>query len=667
MKPSSGKINPDLARERGKASFDTRELTYLLYGGRERTERKKFLESLVEKDPVFSKEDDYILDRRRAYERGLQKGLRIVELVKEHQITDPNEQSILGRSTQTHLPHTLHKGMFIPTIKGQGSEEQKAKWLPLAESFQIIGTYAQTEIGHGTFVRGLETIATYDKTTQEFIIHSPTHSACKWWPGNLGKTSNFATVPARLIVDGTDHGIQMFLVQLRDLETHQPLPGITIGDIGAKFSMMYNGSDNGYLMFDHVRIPLDQMLMGLSKLSPDGTFTKPANSKLLYGTMSLTRAGIVGDSFWDLSKAITIAIRYSAVRRQGQLKQGEPETQIIDYKTQQYKLLPGLAMAYASKFAFDHVWRSFQERQKKIAAGDLSILPESHAITSGLKAFSTSTAMHHAETCRLACGGHGYLLYSGLPELYTLLNAACTYEGDNDVLFLQVARFLVKIASQAQEGKALPVSLRYLSRRNEQCPVINGEGFLEPGVQRRIYQDRTGSEVRAVAEKLQRKISSGTDSSDAWNELSVDLLRCAKGYSHCVMVSYLLDSMENLSGVSSSLRRVLKCVADLFVLWGIVEDSGSFLEAGVLNCAQTQTIRQQVYDLMDKLRPEAVALVDAFDHSDYVLNSPLGRFDGNVYEDLFRWAQRSELNDEQVQPGYYKYLRPLMQNNKSKL
>ena len=47
-------------------------------------------------------------------------------------------------------------------------------------------------------------------------------------------------------------------------------------------------------------------------------------------------------------------------------------------------------------------------------------------------------------------------------------------------------------------------------------------------------------------------------------------------------------------------------------------------------------------------RPEAVALVDAFDHSDYLLNSPLGRFDGNVYEDLFRWAQRSELNDQEV-------------------
>ena len=41
----------------------------------------------------------------------------------------------------------------------------------------------------------------------------------------MGKSSNFATVPARLIVDSKDHGIQMFLVQLRDLQTHQPMPG----------------------------------------------------------------------------------------------------------------------------------------------------------------------------------------------------------------------------------------------------------------------------------------------------------------------------------------------------------------------------------------------------------------------------------------------------------
>ena len=54
----------------------------------------------------------------------------------------------------------------------------------------------------------------------------------------------------------------------------------------------------------------------------------------------------------------------------------EPEAQIIAYKTQQYKLLPGLAMAYATKFTFDCVWRSFEEMRKNVAAGDFSMLPE---------------------------------------------------------------------------------------------------------------------------------------------------------------------------------------------------------------------------------------------------------------------------------------------------
>ncbi|KAJ7388681.1 Acyl-coenzyme A oxidase (Acyl-CoA oxidase) [Desmophyllum pertusum] len=625
MKSSATKVNPDLAKERGTASFNTTELTYLLHGGRQKTERKRFLESLLVKDPVFSKEDAYVLDRKHGYERSLQKGLRAVELAKEHHITDPDEMSMLEKLSGAIFPFHLSKVMFIPTLKGQGSEEQKAKWLPLAESYQIIGTYAQTELGHGTYVRGLETTATYDKTTQEIVIHSPSLSACKWWPGNLGKSSNFAIVPARLIVDKKDHGIQMFIVQLRDRQTHQPLPGITVGDIGAKFSTLMNGGDNGYLMFNHVRIPLNQMLMGLAKLSPDGIFTKPANPKLLYGTMSFVRAVIVRDSCWLLSRALTVAIRYSAVRRQSQLKPGEPESQIIAYKTQQYKLLPGLAMAYATKFTFDHVWRLYEEMQKKIAAGDFSMLPEVHAITSGLKAFSTSTSMRHTETCRLACGGHGYLLYSSLPELYTILNASCTYEGDNDVLYLQVARYLIKSASQVQEGKAPPLSLSFLSGKTELCPVKSGAGFLDPRVQRKIYQDRTSCEVMTVAERLQSRIFSGMDSADAWNEVSVDLVRCAKGYSNCVMVLYLLESMEKLSGVSSNLRRVLKSLADLFVLWGIAENSGSFLEAGVLDCGQIQIIRQQVYALMDQLRPEAVSLVDAFDYSDYVLNSPLGR------------------------------------------
>ena len=43
MKSYATKVNPDLAKERAKASFDTAELTHLLHGGQEKTERKRFL------------------------------------------------------------------------------------------------------------------------------------------------------------------------------------------------------------------------------------------------------------------------------------------------------------------------------------------------------------------------------------------------------------------------------------------------------------------------------------------------------------------------------------------------------------------------------------------------------------------------------------------------
>lgn len=44
------------------------------------------------------------------------------------------------------------------------------------------------------------------------------------------------------------------------------------------------------------------------------------------------------------------------------------------------------------------------------------------------------------EQCRLACGGHGYSHASGLPEIYSFAVAGCTYEGENIVMLLQVAR-----------------------------------------------------------------------------------------------------------------------------------------------------------------------------------------------------------------------------------
>lgn len=44
---------------------------------------------------------------------------------------------------------SLHYAMFIPTLQNQTDEEQLDEWLALAIVRAVIGTYAQTELGHG--------------------------------------------------------------------------------------------------------------------------------------------------------------------------------------------------------------------------------------------------------------------------------------------------------------------------------------------------------------------------------------------------------------------------------------------------------------------------------------------------------------------------------------
>jgi acyl-CoA oxidase len=73
-----------------------------------------------------------------------------------------------------------------------------------------------------------------------------------------------------------------------------------------------------------------------------------------------------------------------------------------------------------------------------LLAGDVSGLPEVHASTAGLKALTTGFTADGIEECRKLCGGNGYLMASGLPDLYCAYVPACTYEGDNYILFLQV-------------------------------------------------------------------------------------------------------------------------------------------------------------------------------------------------------------------------------------
>ena len=70
----------------------------------------------------------------------------------------------------------------------------------------------------------------------------------------------------------------------------------------------------------------------------------------------------------------------------------------------------------------------------------LSQMFQLHIQSSGLKALCTDISTEGIEVCRRSCGGHGYMMVSGMCDLLTDQFAGVTVEGENTVLYLQVAR-----------------------------------------------------------------------------------------------------------------------------------------------------------------------------------------------------------------------------------
>lgn len=335
-----------------------------------------------------------------------------------------------------------------------------------------------TELHHGSNVQGLQTTSTFDPMTDEFIINTPNDGAIKWWIGNAAVHGKFATVFARLLLPThdpkgfADMGVHAFIVPIRDLKTHQTLPGIEIHDCGHKVGL--NGVDNGALRFRSVRIPRDNLLNRFGDVSQEGKYTSslPSINKRFAATLGELVGGRVGLAYSSVSVlklSSTIAIRYSLLRQQfGPPKQ--PEVSILDYQSQQHKLMPMLGSAYAFHFATVHLVDKYSEMKK---SHDEQIVADVHALSAGLKAYVTSYTAKSLSICREACGGHGYAAVNRFGSLRNDHDIFQTFEGDNTVLLQQVfALFLTFLIRMIQKV------------RNKTChdsPVIYNygvEGYL---------------------------------------------------------------------------------------------------------------------------------------------------------------------------------------------
>lgn len=664
LKPSNPQGSSLLEHERSKSKLEVDQLASFMFTDAV-LERNAKLLKILQSEPIFDKSQNYFNGRNERIEVALARAKRMTQLA-EKENWDYESYFAANELISEPTPYGLHASMFIKTLEEQGTPEQHKLFLEKARKYEYIGCYAQTELGHGSNVRGLETTATWNPEDKTFTIHSPHLTASKWWIGSLGKAANHAVVMAQLYMNGKLMGPHPFVVPIRDLKTHEPLENVHVGDIGPKFG--YNTMDNGFLLFNHVKIPHINLLARFSGIDPKtNKYIRPANPSLIYGTLTYIRSNIVLQSGSVLARGVTIAVRYCAVRRQFQDRDapsGETgENQVLNYTMVQQRLLPLLAATYALHFTGRGMIELYNRNQRRMKGdvGQLSdpkrdpgpeelhagadLLADLHSTSCALKALASTTAGEGLEVCRRACGGHGYSAFSGIGSWYADYLPTLTWEGDNYMLTQQVSRYLLKSARSVLKGKPAKndttrILTEFLRRRDVGCAfdILDNDSDLVAAFAWRVSF--------LTFESLKHR----DEEKKPWNSLLVDFWRLSTAYAQYLVVKNFHEALRDPNTTSALDPETITVLHKLFRLHALTtfeREASEFFTSAAATVRQIQLARtKSVMVLLEEIRPHAVRLVDAWKFPDWQLDSSLGRYDGDVYTDMFKRASEDNpLND----------------------
>jgi len=114
----------------------------------------------------------------------------------------------------------------------------------------------------------------------------------------------------------------------------------------------------------------------------------------------------------------------------------------------------------------------------------------------------------------------------------------------------------------------------------------------------------------------------------------------------------VLQSPDLSSRLGKEEVAVLEKLFRLFALHTLESEASEFFASAAVTVRQIQLARTHaVMELLEKIRPHAVRLADAWDFPDWQIDSSLGRADGRVYEDMFKRAsEHNPLNDITIDP-----------------
>lgn len=531
-------------------------------------------------------------------------------------------------------------GLFGGAVANLGTARHHDAYIRRIIDLDLLGCFAMTETGHGSDVQELETTATYDPATGEFVIHSPTPSSRKDYIGGAAATASVATVFAQLITQGESQGVHCFVVPIRDAGGAD-LPGVTTSDCDYKGGLP--GVDNGRILFNQVRVPRDNLLNRYGDVAPDGTYTSPIENQsrrffTMLGTLVRGRVTVGGSAAAAAQVALDIAVRYALQRKQFSAPGDDSEVVIMDYLAHQRRLLPLVARSYALAFAQNQLLATLHELQS-VDDSDPEEQRELESRAAGLKAANTWHATAAIQEAREACGGAGYLAENRLIELRADTDVFTTFEGDNTVLCQLVAKNLLTAYADDIKGMSPVEWVRFAAnfagdrvlKRTAAETILQTlldtrqdneeEGSLfNRGTQVKMFEDREQYLLSTVARRLQRR-SKEISPFEAFNSVQDHVLHTARAHIDRIVMEAFVAGIESCEDPEA--RRVLDMVCDLYALSVIEDDKSWFIEHRLLSTERAKAVTRGINERCRTLRPHVEALVDGFGIPEQLRNAEM--------------------------------------------
>ncbi|NUL01683.1 acyl-CoA oxidase [Streptomyces lunaelactis] len=490
---------------------------------------------------------------------------------------------------------SIHYNLFLGSLVDHDDYQQRD--LSPFTSMRRTGTFLCTELEHGNDVAAMETVAVLDRATGGFILNTPTPGAQKFMPNtSLIGGPKSAVVAARLVIDGQDQGVFLFLTPLSDENGH--LPGVRVRLLPERTGTPV---DHCLTAFDHVWLPQEALLeAGHGRLDKDGNLSSNLGNRRKRLLRSIGRvtmgklcmsAGTLGMS----RAALSIAVRYAHSRHISGPKSGE-RIPLAAHSSHHGRLLDSVATAYAMTF----LHRSVVDRWAGHTAQDRGEVERLVAVAKG---WITWQAREITTECRERCGAQGLFPSNGLADLPLNIEGGITAEGDNLVIWVKAAAEMV-FGHQVdlRDSHDLPPAERQLTDLD----------FL------RDLLAHVEALWQARARKAVRRGPSG-DPVARWNGTSGPALEMVSAHSRLKAADAFIAAAAQAT--DSTARFLLESLCRLFLLQQLREHSGDLLAEERLTVQHVRELPRAIETVVAGLAPHLLTLVDAFDLPDEVLSA----------------------------------------------